>query len=340
MLPKLTAAALFLSAGVSVALFFPLGIRLMTGAALAAKAATLASAVILLFASVLLFWWPRVAYVLAFASGLVAISWFIWTDFAWQTNPWIWFNYVPASREEGDLLTVVKLRILPVAIVIFAIACSAIRLVPPRWVIGKRAVSTRTWPAMTIGFLVLAVWLVHSVSPYQVPTIVDGPSVDLRILHVVKRGLSINETLVIAQRNGWSSVSWTNRRLFQYQFESTAKRVSLGGSPPILQHARALMQSPQLWRLHTPPAKELWDWNAEGWYVTLKDSHLLAFTSEYHTAPPREVTDVFQEIENLPGQPRPFAIRDVCLGFCYDPVAALGFWYSNQWAFALMRRNN
>jgi hypothetical protein len=100
------------------------------------------------------------------------------------------------------------------------------------------------------------------------------------------------------------------------------------------------MQSPQLWALHTQPAKELRAWNAEGWYVTLKDSHLLAFISEYHTAPPREVTELFQEIKNLPGQPRPFAIRDVCLGFCYDPIAALGFWYSNQSAFALMRRNN
>ena len=100
------------------------------------------------------------------------------------------------------------------------------------------------------------------------------------------------------------------------------------------------MRSPQLWVLHTRPAKELRAWNAEGWYVTLKDSHLVAFTSEYHTAPPREVTELFQELENLPGQPRPFAIRDICLGFCYDPVAALGFTYANDPAFALMRRNN
>ncbi len=88
------------------------------------------------------------------------------------------------------------------------------------------------------------------------------------------------------------------------------------------------------------PAKELWAWNAEGWYVTLQDSHLLAFTSEYRTSPPREVTGLFQEIEILPGQPQLFAIRDVRLGFCYDPVAALGFWYSNQPAFAVMRCRN
>ncbi len=84
--------------------------------------------------------------------------------------------------------------------------------------------------------------------------------------------------------------------------------------------------SPELWKLHTQPAKALWAWNAEGWYVVLKDSRLLAFTSEYGTAPPREITDLFREIENLPtSEERPATLRDVCLGFCYGPRAALGF---------------
>jgi len=55
-----------------------------------------------------------------------------------------------------------------------------------------------------------------------------------------------------------------------------------------------------------------------GLYVVLKDSQLFTFTSEYRTAPPREVTDLFYEVEKLPAEeegPRP--VRDVCLGFCY-----------------------
>ena len=28
-------------------------------------------------------------------------------------------------------------------------------------------------------------------------------------------------------------------------------------------------------------------------------------------------------------------VQDVCLGFCYGPVAALGFWYPNQPCFKL-----
>ena len=72
-------------------------------------------------------------------------------------------------------------------------------------------------------------------------------------------------------------------------------------------------------------------WNAEGWFIVLKDSRVLAFTSEYGTSPPREITALFHEIEQLPASSeRQFEVRDVCLGFCYDPVAALGFTVLSQ----------
>jgi hypothetical protein len=91
-----------------------------------------------------------------------------------------------------------------------------------------------------------------------------------------------------------------------------------------LERARAFVTSPELLNLHTPPAKALRSWNAEGWYVVLHDSRPLAFTSEYRTTPPREVADLFHEIEKLPTREvGTAAVRDVCLGFCYDPIAAL-----------------
>ncbi len=36
------------------------------------------------------------------------------------------------------------------------------------------------------------------------------------------------------------------------------------------------------------------------------------------------------QIEALPGTQESLTFQDVCLGFCYDPVAELGFIYSNQ----------
>ncbi len=97
-------------------------------------------------------------------------------------------------------------------------------------------------------------------------------------------------------------------------------------SPTAYERARNLAQSSELWKLRTAQPKALRSWNAEGWYVVLKDSRLLAFTTEFGTTPPEEVTDLFSELESLQAlEERPFAVRDVCLGFCYDPVAGLGF---------------
>ena len=76
-------------------------------------------------------------------------------------------------------------------------------------------------------------------------------------------------------------------------------------------------------KIQTGPAKQLWAWNAEGWYVFLHDWHvsrLLTFKT-----PPDEVKAAFQEIEQLPLEYElRFYPRDVCLGFCYSPQAALG----------------
>jgi len=54
----------------------------------------------------------------------------------------------------------------------------------------------------------------------------------------------------------------------------------------------------------------------------LKDSRLISFEAQ----PPPEMVALFSELDKFPeSQERPFVSRDVCLGFCYDPIAALGF---------------
>jgi hypothetical protein len=140
-------------------------------------------------------------------------------------------------------------------------------------------------------------------------------------------------------RNGRTFVSRDSRRLFQYRFETRTAGVSLAEGLDLLAQARAIMASPELRKQNTAAAKLFLSWNAEGWYVTLDDSHLLSFTSEYQTAPPQEITNLFHEIEKLPEKQQAGLVQDICLGFCYDPVAALGFWYSNQHSFTSMRLN-
>jgi hypothetical protein len=110
-------------------------------------------------------------------------------------------------------------------------------------------------------------------------------------------------------------VSQHDRRLFQYQFE---QRVSAIWSEDQTERIAKLAA---LRKLRTGPAKRLWAWNAEGWYVVLNDSRILFFET-----PPDEVRAVLEELERARASRQgSVSVRDVCLGFCYDPLAALGF---------------
>ncbi|SPE41570.1 hypothetical protein SBA3_4410002 [Candidatus Sulfopaludibacter sp. SbA3] len=88
----------------------------------------------------------------------------------------------------------------------------------------------------------------------------------------------------------------------------------------------ATARAPELWTLHTSTGKPLLrSWNAEGWYVVLKGSRLLTFTSGNRTSPPERITTIFREIEKLPLFETDLSTaRDVCLGYCYDPLGELG----------------
>jgi hypothetical protein len=266
------------------------------------------------------------------AAGLAALPWFVRTELSLAPwNSWIFLN------REGGFPAFVKLNILSVALIAIAVSCSSLRLLPARWSLRGAPLYRRTWPAFAVGFLVLAVWFVRSVAPYSIPAFDHGREAELRILHVQKRGLHFYQTTVMEYRDGQVWVVRSKRRLFQYRFDGRIIHTALGETP-LLERAHTLVQSPELRKLHTPPARALRWWNAEGWYVVLKDSRLLAFTSEYRTAPPQEVADLFHEIEKLPArEPWPVAMRDICLGFCYDPVAALGFTVLQQRARLLSR---
>jgi len=184
-------------------------------------------------------------------------------------------------------------------------------LLPAQWPLSRR-----TWPAFAIASLVLAIWFVYSVTPYTVPGIFDGATPEFQILHVTKRAMQFHETTMAGERNGRVWILRDDRRLFQYRFRRTIASGSISN-----ERVAAFAQSPELWKLHAQPAKMLWAWNAEGWYVVLKNSRLLAFTSEDGTAPPPEITHMFHDIETLPvSEERPSTVRDVCLGFCCDPL--------------------
>jgi len=259
---KLTAAVLFLLAGASIVSALLTALSPWPGRMsiwdsplwIAAEASPL----VFLSACVLVFFRPRLGYALGLVAGVIALPWFVRSEFMLDPwNSWIFLNWGPPAT--GWSLGFADLRILCVALILISLACASLRLFPARWSLRGSPLRRRTWPAFAFGALALAVWFVLSVTPYRVAIFENAMTPEIRILHVQKRGLHIRETTVTAYRNWGVFVVRHDRRLFQYRFEG---RVTETQAP--FEGARAFIQSTGLWKMRTPVPGVLRSWNAEG----------------------------------------------------------------------------
>jgi hypothetical protein len=251
-------------------------------------------------AAVLTAFTARAGYVVALIAGFGALALFVRLELREQWNSWLYLN--------GTFSATVAMRIAAPVLATVALSRCLLR--------------KRTWLSVVVPVLAVGVWFGCSVRPYRVPVVHYGTTAWLEILHSQKHGLSFQETVVSVYRDGKIWVGRQDRRLFQYRFEGRGGPVILDGRRATFQHAWSLVDSGRLRNLRTGPAQQLRAWNADGWYVYLQDwrvIRLLAFA-----APPDEVKAIFQEIEQLPMEYElQFYPRDVCLGFCYSPQAAL-----------------
>ena len=292
--------------------------------------AAIVSALAFVIASAGVFLRPRFRFWLGMVAGLVGLYWFSRIEFYYfpALNSWITFN-LPSDNPQFFLeVFLAKLKILFVVTVVTSTAYCMTRLLPASWVLRKVPVRERTWPAPAVCFLVVASWYGVSASPYRIPLIVDGAPAELIVLHVEKKGIQFHETAISASRDGRIYVQRNDRRLFQYRF---VVRDGVGMlQEAISARVRALAQSALLKESRTAPAVALRKKNAEGWYVRT-GYKVLAFTSEYGTEPPKEVGNLFHEIESVaPLESEQRTVNDICMGFCYDPLAGLGLGNMND----------
>ena len=178
MKPRLAAAALFLCTAVIMVCTVLKGPDGFVGTTSGHRLADLAAGacpVIFLYACVMVFLRSRSGYVLGLLSGLIVLPWFVGTELAFCEGSWIFLNCgdcgMPGDRNYVPFL---ELRFLSVALVAVAMACSSLRLVPARWLLRNSPLCQRTWPSFVAAFLVMALWFVHSATPYRVPVIVDA----------------------------------------------------------------------------------------------------------------------------------------------------------------------
>jgi len=171
--PVLSAAAVYLCTGLSiVSLFVKIGSGEITSGYWPAVMA-ITSPVFFLCACVVVFFRRTLGYILGGIAGLVALPWFVMTESsffvrAWTYLPsaWVFFNgpddFEPGARSYATL------KILSAALIATAITCSLLRLLPARLSLGI-PISGRTWPAIAVAVLVLAVWLYRSAMPWMLP---------------------------------------------------------------------------------------------------------------------------------------------------------------------------
>jgi hypothetical protein len=270
----------------SIAVLFAVALRVgssMTGP-LWAKAMILAAIFVFLAAAGVVFYKARTAQVLAVVAGLAALSWFVLTELSFppELNSWVALNGF-------DHLT--KLRILSIALIIFTITISTLRLL----------LYERTWPALLLTGMVIIPWFIHSVRTSEGPTRHKGVTAELRMILVQKERLRFDVTEVSVFRDGRVYIVRKYRNRFQYRYLVRSSLAVI--SPMLLDQARAIANLAEFSKKYGEP------------------TFLWGTTTESGIVPSRRITDFFLEILKVPvTEDQSYEVRDICLGFCYSPL--------------------
>lgn len=253
-------------------------------------------------------------------------------------NVWLEFN-IPDDKYAMYSVLYAGLSILTVGLLLVALTMAVTRLLPSRWTFRGIPVCERSWPSFAISLAFLSVWFSQSVMPYRIPGAVDYSDYPgFQILHVEKRGLRFHETCVSLgesemlrrRADARLSIKTDERRLFQYRFQESAALGTL--TNPLYDRILALIPAPESPR-QSDIVKPVRDWNADDWYVNMRGGVKVYGTSS-GSQPPQEIVALFHDLQQLPRSPQTSTeLRDICLGFCYDPLSAMGYLYANHRCF-------
>lgn len=272
----------------------------------------------------------RLAYILAVVGAALPLPWIFMTESRGYRNSWISMNASWNDPDPFRYMRYSQLRILCVALLLSTLIWSATRLLPSRWQLRNRPINRRTWPAIAIAFAFIACWFATFAFPYRQPVIVDGVQPELSILQVKKDGISFHETRISVYHNSRYFVVRNDRKLFRYSFVETVDEGFL--TEDLRTKLKATQALPELKRTKGEAPRALRAWHGEGWYTEMDSFRITAFTTENATSPSAALKSFFHDLERAPsiGPSSQYEVRDVCLGFCYDPKAGLGDRAENQ----------
>jgi hypothetical protein len=211
------------------------------------------------------------------------------------------------------------------ALSILVLLLGVTRLLPQRWSFRGRSLRERSWPAVTVTLLLVFTSYLTSVSPYRVPIIVDGFPAEYTILHVVRHGTRFEEVRLKLYREQTVYRTSYVRHLMEFSFPTATTSANVERDL----HIKAITTLKNLNGLQSTRIEKLKGWNSEGWYVIGRSEFV--FTKDNGQVPPQELVGVFNQLASLPAREYGAGeVRDICFGFCYDPLAGLGIVYINE----------
>lgn len=271
---------------------------------------------------------PRLGYITAALGATLPLFWILKTESRDFFNSWIAMNgsFVGASRYMRFAL----LRIIAVTLLLPILFLAVTRLLPVNWQLRGRPINQRSWPAVLGTLTCITYWFIAFVSPYREPIIVDAAQPEIAILHVEKDGIDLRETCIRVGRDGRYLLARADRRLFHYAFLEAMRTGLL--TDQLRSKLKVIQALPELKQVSDRTPSALRVHRGDGWYTETGSVRVAAFTTENGTKPPPELVNFFREVEGTvsSGEVSVSEVRDVCLGFCYDPKAGLGYRAENQ----------
>jgi hypothetical protein len=290
----------------------------------AALIAGLFGPIALLFGTLFLRRHSRLGNSVVAIGAALPLRWFFLTESRAFGNSWISLNASWSVPDSFRYMRYSQLRIISVALLLTTLILAVTRLIPLHWQFLHNPINRLTWPAFAISFMFIAYWFATYAFPYRQPVIVDGMQPELGLLHVEKDGAVFRETRVTVYRDGRYYLTRNDRHLFRYSFLETAQEGLLTND--LRTKLNAILALPELKRTLDKAPRALRARHGDGWYTKMGSFKITAFTTENSTPPPAELRTFLGVVEREPslGKNSRYELRDVCLGFCYDPKAGLG----------------
>jgi hypothetical protein len=284
----------------------------------AAWSGVVLSPLILGVACFLVFSRPRVGYLMGLLGTLVAWPVSILREMYYpdRANSWLMFN-LPDYPGPSGTIAYAERSILCITVLIICTVTSCLRSLPSSWTVRRVPIRDRSWPIAAISLLCVAGWFFHAVAPYRVPEVEHHRTPGVTVAHLEKRGLHFCETKVTMLHDSEFYLAHDERRPLHYRstgvvYRGVAQREDWDRAVALTNPSR-LTSASHITRINK--------WDADVWLVVGERGVAVMFDSAKNPPPP-ELIQWQEDIEKLPKREswHGSGNKDICFGFCYDPL--------------------